>query len=51
MSTRSPHRRPQCGLRVESVEELARQKGRELAGMTLNELDELWEVVKKGSTH
>jgi len=37
--------------RVESVEELARQRGRELAGMTLNELDELWEVVKKGSTH
>jgi uncharacterized protein YabN with tetrapyrrole methylase and pyrophosphatase domain len=37
--------------RVESVEALARQKGRELTGMTLHELDELWEVVKKGSTH
>ena len=37
--------------RVESVEELARQKGRALTEMTLHELDELWEVVKKGPTH
>ncbi len=37
--------------RVESVEALARRDGRELSQMTLDQLDELWEVVKKGPTH
>ena len=37
--------------RVESVEELARRSGRVLTDMTIDELDELWEVVKKGPTH
>lgn len=37
--------------RVESVEALARERGLALAEMSLRELDELWEVVKKGPTH
>ena len=37
--------------RVEAVEDLARRQGKTLRGMALHELDELWEVVKKGSTH
>ena len=37
--------------RVESVEDLARRSGRVLTDMTIDELDELWEVVKKGPTH
>ena len=37
--------------RVEAVEALARAQGRSLTGMSPGELDQLWEVVKKGSTH
>jgi uncharacterized protein YabN with tetrapyrrole methylase and pyrophosphatase domain len=37
--------------RVEDVQVLAHQQGREIADMTLSELDELWNTVKKGSSH
>jgi MazG family protein len=37
--------------RVEEVQVLAHQQGREIANMTLSELDELWNMVKKGSSH
>ena len=38
-------------LRVESVEGLATQQGKNMKEMTLLELDELWEVVKQYPTH
>lgn len=37
--------------RVEAVEALAVQQGREMKDMTLQELDTLWEVVKQHPTH
>jgi len=37
--------------RIEAVQELAHEQGREIADMTLSELDELWNKVKKGSSH
>lgn len=37
--------------RVEQVQILARQQGRELQDMSLQELDQLWDTVKKGSSH
>lgn len=37
--------------RVEAVEALANERGRSIASMTSEELDELWKVVKEQSTH
>lgn len=37
--------------RVEQVQILAQQQGRELQDMSLQELDQLWDTVKKGSSH
>jgi uncharacterized protein YabN with tetrapyrrole methylase and pyrophosphatase domain len=37
--------------RVESVEKLAANKGLTMKEMTLEQLDELWEVVKAHPTH
>lgn len=37
--------------RVESVHELAQKEGREMKDMSLEELDALWDMVKKGSIH
>lgn len=37
--------------RVESVDRLARESGREMSSMSLDELDELWEMVKQHPTH
>lgn len=37
--------------RVEAVEALAAGRGRSIASMSLEELDELWKVVKEQSTH
>ena len=37
--------------RVESVEKLASEQGRVMKDMTLEQLDELWEVVKAHPTH
>jgi uncharacterized protein YabN with tetrapyrrole methylase and pyrophosphatase domain len=37
--------------RVESVEKLAADKGLTMKEMTLEQVDELWEVVKAHPTH
>ena len=37
--------------RVQAVETLAAGAGRDIASMTLQELDELWEMAKRGSGH
>lgn len=37
--------------RVEQVQKLALQQGRDLKDMSLAELDQLWDTVKKGSSH
>lgn len=37
--------------RVEEVQKLALQQGRDLKDMSLAELDQLWDTVKKGSSH
>lgn len=37
--------------RVEAVEKLARESGRQMSSMSLDELDALWEMVKKHPTH
>lgn len=37
--------------RVEAVESLAQQQGKEMKSMSLDELDVLWESVKQRSTH
>lgn len=37
--------------RVEAVNVLAKQQGRDLQDMSLAELDQLWDTVKKGSSH
>ena len=37
--------------RVEAVNLLAQQEGRDMKEMSLAELDQLWNTVKKGSSH
>lgn len=37
--------------RVEEVQKLASQQGRDMKDMSLAELDQLWDTVKKGSSH
>jgi len=37
--------------RVEEVQKLALRQGRDLKDMSLAELDQLWDTVKKGSSH
>jgi tetrapyrrole methylase family protein / MazG family protein len=37
--------------RIEAVQKLANEQGREIADMNLSELDDLWNTVKKGSSH
>lgn len=37
--------------RVEAVNDLAQQQGRDLKDMSLAELDQLWDTVKKASSH